>query len=327
MAAPRRPKRTPLYVPERRIKPLFDEKTSFRLAHEAFRLMGDGKTLMPPKIYLVLPGEVYRDFRAMPAFVKGGGGEVCGIKWVSVYPQNPKKRLPTVGATILLNDSSTSELLAVMEANEITAVRTAAAAAVASRYLAVKNPRILSIVGAGFQAGYQLRSHLSLYRFDQIRVWGYAPGEAQRFCERFSKISSRFIPCSSVESCVNDADIVITCTPSRKPIVRRSWIKKGAHINAIGADAKGKQELDPMILKSSRLVVDEWEQASHSGEINVPVSMGLIRRGNVHAELAQIVAGQKPGRRRASEITVFDSTGLAILDIYFAKYVFSRLKK
>ncbi|HXV19040.1 MAG TPA: ornithine cyclodeaminase family protein, partial [Candidatus Omnitrophota bacterium] len=232
-----------------------------------------------------------------------------------------------VSATILLNDSSTSELLAVMEADEITAVRTAAAASVASRYLAVKRPRVLSIVGAGFQAGYQLRSHLALYRFDRIQVWGYAPDEARHFCERHSRLSRRFAVCSTIRSCVEGADIVITCTPSRRPIVQRSWIKKGAHINAIGADAKGKQELDPAILKDSKIVVDEWEQASHSGEINVPVSNGLIRRRNIHAELAEIVAGKRAGRTNTFEITVFDSTGLAIHDVFFAKYVYKRLRK
>ncbi|MEM2679373.1 MAG: hypothetical protein QXU01_03020, partial [Candidatus Hadarchaeales archaeon] len=124
-----------------------------------------------------------------------------------------------------------------------------------------------------------------------------------------------FIVFDDTERAVRNADIVITTTPSRKPIVMNEWITEGVHINAIGADAPGKQELDPAILRRAKVVVDDIEQASHSGEINVPISQGLFKKSQIYAELGEIVTGRKPGRESKDEITVFDSTGLAVQDI------------
>jgi alanine dehydrogenase len=121
-----------------------------------------------------------------------------------------------------------------------------------------------------------------------------------------------------------DADIVCTVTPSRNPIVMKEWIKPGTHLNTIGADAPGKEELDPKILKSAKIVIDNWAQASHSGEINVPLSKGIISRDDIYAELGEIVVGKKSGRENDAEITIFDSTGLAIQDISCAKLAYDQ---
>jgi alanine dehydrogenase len=216
-------------------------------------------------------------------------------------------------------------LEAVFEANHITAVRTAAAAAVATHYLANPRPRKLAIVGAGLQAEYQLKAMGHLFLFEEIGVWGYMTGESDRFCRRFSGPFPQVKSYKDIRSCVDSADIIVTCTPSRKPLLKRAWVKKGAHINAIGADAKGKEELDPKLLLDSRVVVDERRQASHSGEINVPIARGLYSERRVYAELSEIVSKKKKGRVSRDQITIFDSTGLAVLDIYFAKYVYDRL--
>lgn len=308
---------------EEKIKKALDEKKAFLLAKKVFKLIAQKKAQMPPKLYLNLPaGKVSNDFRAMPAFIDEKGEGVCGIKWVSVFPENRRQGLPTVHATILLNSSKTGALLAIFEANHITAVRTGAAAAVATAFMANPRPAKLAIVGAGLQAEYQLRALASQFSFDEIGVWGLLPKEAETFCARFHSQFPRLHPFRQVRKCVQEADVIVTCTPSRKPIVEKDWIKKGAHINAIGADAKGKEELDPKLLKSSRVVVDEWEQASHSGEINVPISRGIISKRDVYAELSEVVSGRKKGRASREEITIFDSTGLAVLDIYFAKYIY-----
>lgn len=311
------------YIDEKSVRRVLDEKTSFRLARETFRLMAAGKTAMPPKMYLDLPSG---DFRAMPAFV-GAAGEraACGVKWISVFPENRKRGLPTVNGTIFLNSPRTGMLLAVLEANVVTAMRTGAAAAVAANCLANPRPRKLALVGAGLQAVYQLRAHASLYRFSEIGVWGYFPGEAERFRRTLAEEFPALRSCRDLEACVAKADIVVTCTSSRRPLVKREWVKPGAHVNAIGADAKGKQELDPRLLLAAKIVVDEWEQASHSGEINVPVSSGVIARRHVQAELADVVSGRKKVRTSPRDITVFDSTGLAILDVYFARHVYGSL--
>lgn len=312
------------FFTEKQILRLLNEKISFRLAHEVFDMMGRGAAQMPPKVYVTAGGG--SDFRAMPALLGGGtDSAVAGLKWVSVFPANRQKGLPTVNGTILLSSAQNGRLMAIMEANTITALRTGAAAAVAAYYLAKPKSKTLALVGAGLQAAYQLNALAEIFRFEDIRVWGFLPGEAESFCARFKKWPRRIHACRDIRSCVKNADIVVTCTPSRKPLVKKNWIAKGCHINAIGADAKGKEELDPALLKSAKVVVDEWEQASHSGEINVPVSRKLFAQRDLYSDLASIVAGRKIGRKSNKEITVFDSTGLATLDIHFAHYIYQKL--
>jgi len=137
----------------------------------------------------------------------------------------------------------------------------------------------------------------------------------------------KLISTESIEDCVGESDIVITTTPSRKPLVKLEWLKKGTHINAIGADARGKQELDPAILKEAKVVVDAWEQASHSGEINVPLKRGLISRRDIFADIGEIVVGKKKGRITKDELTVFDSTGLAIQDVAICDLIYKTALK
>jgi alanine dehydrogenase len=314
-----------LFINEDKIKKILTEKKAFELADETFKLIAQKRTQMPPKIYLDVPGNIKNDFRAMPAYFSGKKSSACGIKWVSVYPDNRKMGLPTVNATILLSSAVTGMLLAVLEANVITAMRTGAAAAVASHYMANPKPKKLAIVGAGLQAWYQLRALADLYSFNEISIWGFQENEAKRFVGAHVKQFKNLRPVDDIKECVKDADIIVTCTSSRKPLVRAEWIQKGAHINAIGADAKGKQELDAKILKVSKVVVDEWEQASHSGEINVPISKKLFSKKNLCGELSDIVSAKKKGRTHTSDITVFDSTGLAVLDIVFAMHIYKQV--
>ncbi|OIO37813.1 MAG: hypothetical protein AUJ71_04495 [Candidatus Omnitrophica bacterium CG1_02_49_16] len=321
------------YYKEEEIKKVLNEKLAFSLAKKVFWLISQKKTAMPPKIYLNLPRlskGAPGDFRAMPAYIGGMGNGVCGIKWVSVFPSNPRLNLPTVIATILLNSEKTGALLAIFEGNHITAMRTGAAAAVATHTLANPKPHKLSIIGAGFQAEYQLHAMTNLYAFDEIGVWGFVKGESRRFCKRLSGEHLSLRPYEDIKSCVLSADIIVTCTPSRRPLLKKEWVKKGAHINAMGADAKGKEELNSKLLLGSKIVVDEWQQASHSGEINVPLSNKILSRKNVYGELSEIISGKKKGRVSPDEITIFDSTGLAVLDIYFANHLatlFSGCKK
>jgi len=141
----------------------------------------------------------------------------------------------------------------------------------------------------------------------------------QAYDDRIQVISA-----GNISKAVEKADIVVTTTPSRKPLVTNDMVSAGMHINCIGADAVGKQELDPNILKRAKIVIDDWAQASHSGEINVPLSYGMITKENIWAEIGDIVAGLKPGRQRPDEITVFTSTGLAVQDAVTAKIAYCK---
>jgi alanine dehydrogenase len=131
----------------------------------------------------------------------------------------------------------------------------------------------------------------------------------------------------NIEKTVRGCDILVTTTPVTQPLVKNEWVEKGMHINAIGADAPGKEELDPMILKRAKVVVDDYEQACHYGELNVPVSKGIFEREQIHAELGEIIVGRKAGRTSDDEITVFDSTGLAIQDLAAAALVYRKARK
>ena len=206
-------------------------------------------------------------------------------------------------------------------------MRTGAAGAVAAKYLSREDSKVAGFVGAGVQARTQLEALLIVRpNLSRIIVYDINKSSMAHFSE---EAKTRYgIPAegvNSVEDAVKNADIVITTTPVRTPIIKAEYIRPGAHINAIGADAPGKQELDTQILKQARTVIDNWEQASHGGEINVALSKGLITREHIYAELGEIVTGEKLGRESEEQITVFDSTGLAIQDISSASEIYKKL--
>lgn len=306
----------PLFLDEAKIAEILDMPSALEAVEEAFRQHGLGKTKMPPKVYLDLP-EHSGDFRAMPAYCSG----YVSLKWVSVYPNNPKRGIPTVLATLLLCDPSTGSILAVMDAGVITAYRTGAAGGVAAKYLARRDSKTLGLIGTGVQARYQLLAIAELFDLDEVKIYDISTGAQKRFKAEFPEYNITF--CELPEAA--NVDILATCTPVRKPVVRAEWIKPGTHINAIGADAPGKQELDPSLLRRSKIIVDSVEQACHSGEINVPLSKGLIKEKDLYSTLGQVVAGVKKGRGSEHEITLFDSTGLAIQDVAVAKLVYEKV--
>jgi alanine dehydrogenase len=270
---------------------------------------------MPPKAYLSLE---QGDLRAMPAAVSGA----AGMKWVNSHPQNPLLGLPTVMAVLIVNDPATGYPLAVMDATDLTAYRTGATAAIAAKYLARKDSRTLGIVGAGKQVYTQLMAHAELFDLKLVKAFDRSETATQRFIQSFPQFD---IQATSLEEAVA-ADILCTLTPARCPVVRCEWVKPGTHINAVGADGPGKQELDPLILKEAMVVVDNMEQAINGGEINVPLKSGLYDVGQVYGTLDEIVVGKKPGRKDEGMITVFDSTGLAIEDIAVASLVYIKAK-
>ena len=311
-----------LLLTQRDLARLIDVDTAIRVVRQAFRSTARGEAVTPAKLYLPLAD--HSDFRAMPAWLKRPAA--CGVKWVNVHPANPRAGLPTVMALMILNDPKTGAPLAVMDGVLITKLRTAAAAAVAAQVLARPESRVAALVGCGAQAQAQLLALARLFRLARVRVWGYAPREAEWWCRRVGVAAPQVAcePCATVERCVRGADLVVTLTPSRRPLVKREWLSPGAHVNAIGADAPGKQELEPGILLQATVVVDDRAQAVHGGELNVPVRRGQFRASAVYASLGEILAGRKAWHRRPGEITVFDSTGLAVHDVALAAEAFRR---
>ena len=278
---------------------------------------------MPPKVYLPLP-QHNGDFRAMPAYQE----PYASLKWVNVHPNNPQKGLPTVMATILLNRAENAVPLAIMEGTRITAYRTGAMGALASKYLARKNSQVLGLVGSGVQARTQLLAHqVTMPGLTEALIYDRKPEAAEAFIREMQpQVKMKLRPASTVQKAVEGVDILCTVTPSRKYLVERKWVKEGTHINAIGADAAGKQELDPQILKDARLIADDLQQAIHGGEPNVAISQGIISESDIKGTLIEVIRGEKKGRENAKQITVFTSTGLAIQDLATASKVYENAK-
>lgn len=302
---------------------LLPMKEAVGVVENAFREYASGKATMPPKIYLDLP-QYNGDFRAMPAFLPTS--DIAGIKWVNSHSDNPAKGIPAVMALLIANDPETAVTRAVIEATTLTSIRTGASGGVATRHLA--NPAVdkAAFVGAGMQAYYQLLALLEVRALKEVSVYDLSGETVAAFTRRIQPhFKGKVTAARSVEECVTGADVIVTTTPSRKPLVRREWVKDGCHINAIGADAAGKQELDPAILKDAVLIVDDIEQASHSGEVNNPLTSGELTLQDIDGTLGEIIIGKKKGRTQKSQITVFDSTGLAVQDLASAAHILKKI--
>jgi alanine dehydrogenase len=283
----------------------------------AFADHGRGLIQMPPKLYVTLPKG---DFRTMPAYLPSLA--IAGVKIVNVHPDNPSMGLPTVMALTVILDIETGQPIAIINATRLTDMRTGAAGAVAAKYLSATKEIVLGVVGTGRQAEGQVTAISRELKIRQVKVWGRNPDHIRKFADRFMEF-----PCQSVsleKAC--DCDVLVTTTPSKSPLIRSEWILSGTHINAIGADAPGKEELDPALLRRAQVFVDDPAQAIHSGEINVPITNGLYRADEIAGTLGEIVIGKRK-RENSDRITIFDSTGLAIQDLAIAKIAMQHGKK
>ena len=305
-----------LLLGRKEVAGLLDMGEVMRVVEQAFRDYAAGCAQMPAKVYIRVPRG---DFRAMPAAVP----HAVGVKWVNVHLSNHERGLPSIMGVLILSDPDTAYPLAIMDATEITAYRTAATSANASRHLARPESRTLGLIGAGRQAHMHLQSHALVFPLERVRVHDVHPEAAEALVRCFPQFC---VEATTAEQAAA-SDIVCTLTPSTAPVVKSAWVRPGTHINAVGADAPGKQELDPSLLASARVVVDDLTQACHAGEINVPLCRGIFSKEQVWATLGEIIAGTRPGRRDDQEITVFDSTGLAIEDVATAWMIYRRAKE
>ncbi len=290
----------------------------------AFGAYERGTARMPPKSYIDLP-QYNGDFRAMPAYLSvddaGESWDAAGIKWVNSHPRNPEAHdLPTVMGTMIYSDPETAFPLAIMDGTALTTRRTGAAAAVATDYLARPDARSLGLIGAGVQSYAQLDAISAVRPIERVVIADRNPERVDAFITHFAdRFDLRDGEISEAAAC----DVLSTATPVESPIVDRDDVGDRTHINAIGADAAGKHELHDEILLDAKLVIDDYEQTTHSGEINVPYRDGRLTDGDIDAELGEIVVGERPGRTPDDGISVFDSTGLAIQDVAAAHVVYT----
>jgi ornithine cyclodeaminase/alanine dehydrogenase-like protein (mu-crystallin family) len=252
----------------------------------------------------------------MPA---AGAGHAV-LKWVTSFPGNPARGLPTVTGVVLLSDATTGELRAVLDAGAITALRTGAAAVLAAETLARPTLAPAAIVGCGVNG--RAVAHTFVARGREVLLWDprreQAEGVAAELGEEATIAPDRADALAS--------DIVVTVTPGREELYTAGQLHDGQHVSLMGADGPGKAEIAVEELERARVVVDEWEQASHNGEIARAVESARLGRGEV-AELGRVLIGEEPGRESEHEITLFDSTGLAVQDLAVALAVYARWRE
>jgi ornithine cyclodeaminase/alanine dehydrogenase-like protein (mu-crystallin family) len=259
-----------------------------------------GEWAMPPKVYLESPP--FGDFRAMPALGEG----LALLKWVTSFPGNPARGLPTVTGVICVSDAASGEPLMLLDARSVTALRTGAVAAVATRALAPARARSVGIVGCGLHGAWTARC---------LAAAGYGPGVCHdpRADAARGLASELGWQTGSREAAVR-CEIVCCVTPGAEIVIESGDLRPGLHLNMLGADGPGKSEASVGAVASCALFCDEWEQASHGGELTAAVAAAIVTREQV-SELGAVLAGDAPGRPGPDAVTLFDSTGLAVQDL------------
>jgi alanine dehydrogenase len=287
-----------------------DPKAAIECTREAFEHYGRGEWAMPAKVYLDSPP--YGDFRAMPAL----GDGLALLKWVTSFPGNSAKGLPVVRGEVLLSDAETGAELAVIECSSVTSLRTGAASAVSAQALAQADAKSVGIIGSGVNGAWSARC---------LAAAGYGPGVCADVRAEAAEALAEELGWSVGDRAEAAAqDIVVTVTPGDEPVILASDLRPGQHIAVLGADAHGKQEVELEAIGRCRLFCDEWEQASAGGELANAVDAGLVTRDDV-TQLGDVVDDDVA--RGEDEITLFDSTGLAIQDLAICRAVYDSWKR
>jgi ornithine cyclodeaminase/alanine dehydrogenase-like protein (mu-crystallin family) len=284
-------------------------EVAYDAVRDGFVAHARGEWTMQPKLYVT--NYPAGDFRAMPAL---GGGHAL-LKWVTSFPGNPARGLPTVSGIVVLSDSETGEVVALLDAGAVTALRTGAAAVLAAETLRRADAGTAVVIGAGVNGQAAARTFVALGR--PVAVWDVDEARARAVAEELGCA----VAASRAEALA--ADVVVTVTPGREVLFDAGSLRPGQHVSLMGADGPGKAEIAVTELARARVFCDEWEQASHGGDLAAAVEAGAIARDDVTV-LGDVLVGDAAGRTAEGEITVFDSTGLAIQDLAVARAALAR---
>ena len=305
-----------LLLSRREVERLLTPDVCIAAVEDAFRRLAEG-SVPPPGILGMHAGE--GSFHVKAGFLTLDR-PYFAAKLNANFPQNgPRHGLPTIQGAVLLSDASNGVPLAIMDSISITALRTAAATAVAARHLAPKECDSALIVGCGGQAAAQLQALLTVCKPRRVLAYDTDPSKARAFAA-----SMRVEVGASLAEAVAASRIVITCTTARRFLITRDMVRPGTFIAAVGADHEEKQEIEPRLLAAAKLVTDVTEQACRIGDLHHAIQAGVLTREAVHAELGEVVAGRKKGREREDEIIVFDSTGTGLQDVAAAIAVYRK---
>jgi ornithine cyclodeaminase len=306
-----------------RLLPMMD---CIAVMEQAFHALAAGDAVQPLRQVVHLPdgtGSLY----CMPAYLDAAGGAALAVKLITLFPGNAGTAFESHQGVIVLFGARQGEVLALIDAASVTAVRTAAVSALATRLLALPDAGDLAILGAGVQARSHLEAMLAVRPVRRVRVWSRTPAHARAFAAAAAAahaITPEVMP--TPEDAVRGATLICCATGSPDPVVQGAWLAPGAHINAVGSSTPGARELDTEAVARARVFVDSREAAlAEAGDLLIPLAQGAFTPAHIAGELAELVAGRVPGRPDAQEITLFKSLGLAIEDVAAARHIHARL--
>ena len=294
---------------------------------KAFSLYAKGKAKLAESIQIDVE-EPKGEFHIKSGMLQLDSPYVC-LKMNGAYFDNPTRYgLPSICGLILLYSGLNGRPLAIMESGYITLLRTGAAGAVAAKYLAKRNSKKVSVIGCGNQGRIQLKALSTMLSLEKVFAYDQDQQKKKAYAQEMSEeLGIEVMPAGSLQEAVSQADIIVTCTPAQKAFLQNSWVKGGTFICAIGADSPGKQELESIIFRRARVVVDSLKQCLKAGEIQHALKKGILAESDIYAELGEITSGKKPGRQNEEELIIFDSTGLAAQDAIAAALAYDKAKE
>lgn len=308
------------------IERLLDMPACIGLMEAALASLARGEVIHPLRPVVPVAG-TKNVFAVMPAY--SSALKAFSTKIISVYPDNHGTELDSHQGLVALFDGARGNPVAIMDASSITAIRTAAVSAVATKLLAVPDASTVAVLGAGVQARTHVDAMLAARPFERVVLWARSPDKAQRLADELSKAhKAKFSVARDVEQAVRGAQVICTVTASREPVLRGEWIQRGTHLNAVGASLATARELDTAAVKRARIFVDRRESAlNEAGDILIPIKEGAITPDAIVGEIGELLIGKIPGRGAPDEITLFKSLGLAVEDLASARFLFETASK
>lgn len=312
-----------LVLSEKEVRELVEIEELIAALEQAHIQYSTGKAVMPVRLVVPL-SEIHGRITSMPGYL--AEDEALGMKVVTYFQNNPQQSLPAILATIMLYSAENGKLIALMDGSYITAIRTACASAMATKALAKPETTNLAILGAGVQARAHIQALIKVREFSEIRVYSPSGTSARRVREDMEKeIGIKIKVAQNPPDAVRDADLIVTVSTAKEPILNADWIKPGVHVNAVGSHRPDQREIDAATLARAKIVVDSRAAImSECGDILLAIKEKTITANSVHAEIGEILVGKKPGRTSPDERTLYKSVGIAIQDVAAANLVYKK---
>lgn len=307
------------------IKKVFTMKDAIETNKECFKIFSEGKSEVPLRTTIQAPNH-NGVFLFMPSYVEEL--DVAGLKVVNIFPENVKENLPTAPAQVLLIDGKTGIVSSILDGTYVTQLRTGASSGAAFDLFAIKDAKIGALIGTGGQAATQLEAMMVVRQLDEVRVFDLDPNRRQTFVNRMREelkcYNTKIVEVISSDDAIENADIIVTVTPSSKPVFDGTKVKKGATVSCVGAYQHHMQEMDPAILpRASKIYFDSEEAVlAESGDILIPLEEGIIRKEDFTGDIGDVLLGKVVGRENDEEIIVYENVGIGVLDLMTARSIY-----